>query len=134
MFFEDPALLVGLPMAAIGAFGLLIAFSMILAPERAPGQVVVRRGHPDEAEYVKIGLFLGAVTAIEVMTYYFNIPRALFVPMLITFSAVKFVAVVMWFMHLKFDSRIFTAAFVFGIALAGALFTVVLVTLGGNPF
>jgi cytochrome c oxidase subunit 4 len=132
MFFEDPALLIGLPMLAVGVFGALIALSMLFAPERAAGAAVVRRGHPGEAEYVKIGVVLGVLTAIEVAIYYFNIPRNLFVVMLITLSAVKFSAVVMWFMHLRFDSRIFTTAFVTGLVLAAAVFTVVLVTLGSN--
>ena len=133
MFFEDPALLFGLPLAIIGGLGMLMVFSMILAPaERAPGRAVVHRGHPDEAEYIKIGLFLGALTAIEVVVYYFNIPRNVFVVMLIGLSTVKFAAVVMFFMHLKFDSRIFTTAFVTGLLLAFALFAVVLVTLGSN--
>ncbi len=130
MFFENPELLAGLPLLLIGAFGLFIAAGALFAPE--PGKVVVHRGHPDEAEYVKIGLFLGALTAIEVVIYYFDIPRSVFIVMLLTLSAVKFVSVVMWFMHLKFDSRIFTTAFVTGFALAAALFTVVLVTLGSN--
>jgi cytochrome c oxidase subunit 4 len=132
MFFEDPALLFGLPLAIIGGLGLLLAFSLIMAPEHAPGQAVVHRGHPDEAEYIKIGLTLGALTAIEVMVYYFNIPRNVFVVMLIGLSAVKFTAVVMFFMHLKFDSRIFTTAFVTGLVLAAAIFSVVLVTLGSS--
>ena len=93
---------------------------------------MAHRGHPDEAEYIKVGLFLGALTAIEVVIYYFDIPRNIFILMLLGLSAVKFIAVVMWFMHLKFDSRIFTTAFVTGMVLAASIFTVVLVTLGGN--
>ena len=133
MFFEDPALLVGLPMLALGVFGLLIAMGAMFAPERAGGgTTVVHHGHPGEAEYVRIGLFLGAITSVEVIIYYFSIPRTLFIIMLITLSAVKFVAVVMFFMHLKFDSKIFTTAFVTGMVLAASVFAVVLVTLGSN--
>ena len=131
MFFEDPALLVGLPLLALGVFGLLLVAGTMLAPEPG-GHAVVHVGHPGEAEYIRIGLFLGALTAIEVVIYYFNIPRTLFIIMLIALSAVKFAAVVMFFMHLRFDSKIFTTAFVTGMALAAALFTVVLVTLGSG--
>ena len=131
MFFEDPSLLVGLPLLLVGLFGLFIAAGALLAPESGKA-VVVHHGHPEEGEYIKIGLFLGALTAIEVVIYYFNIPRNVFILVLLVLSAVKFTAVVMWFMHLKFDSRIFTTAFVTGMALAAAIFTVVLVTLGGN--
>lgn len=133
MFFEDPALLVGLPMLAVGVFGLFIAMGALLAPQPAANKAAVAHvGHPGEAEYIRIGLFLGGLTAIEVVIYYFNIPRSVFIVMLLALSAVKFTAVVMFFMHLKFDSRIFTTAFVTGMALAASLFTVVLVTLGSN--
>lgn len=133
MFFEDPALLVGLPLLAVGVFGLFIAMGALLAPQPAGSKAVVAHvGHPGEAEYIRIGLFLGALTAFEVVIYYFNIPRSVFIVMLLALSAVKFTAVVMFFMHLKFDSRIFTTAFVTGMVLAASLFTVVLVTLGSN--
>ncbi len=131
MFFEDPALLLGLPLLALGVFGLLLVAGAMLAPEPG-GRAVVHVGHPGEAEYIRIGIFLGVLTAIEVVIYYFNIPRALFIIVLIALSAVKFTAVVMFFMHLRFDSKIFTTAFVTGVALAASLFTVVLVTLGGG--
>jgi cytochrome c oxidase subunit 4 len=131
-FFEDPALLVGLPLLILGAIGVLIAFSATMIPEPGQARIPGHRGHPDESEYVKVGLFLGAVTAIEVIIYSFSIPRTLFIAMLIVLSATKFAVVVMWFMHLRFDSKLFTTAFVTGLALAAAVFTVVLVTLGST--
>jgi cytochrome c oxidase subunit IV len=132
-FFEDPALLVGLPLLLLGAFGLLLAFSAMAIPDpNAPHAVSGHRGHPNEAEYVKVGLFLGIVTTIEVAIYYVDIPRNLFIMMLIVLSATKFAVVVMWFMHLRFDSKLFTTAFVTGLVAASAVFTVVLVTLGAS--
>ena len=131
MFFEDPSLLVGVPLLLVGLFGLFVAAAALLAPEGGK-PVVAHHGHPEEAEYIKVGLFLGVLTAIEVVIYYFDIPRNIFILMLLGLSAVKFIAVVMWFMHLKFDSRIFTTAFVAGILLAASIFTVVVATLGGN--
>ena len=132
MFFEDPALLIGIPFALIGVFGLLIAMATLFAPKPALAGNVPQHAHPTEAQYVKVGLFLGAITAIEVVIYYFNIPRGVFITMLLSLSVVKFAVVVLWFMHLKFDSRIFTTAFVTGLVLASGLFTVVIVTLGSN--
>ena len=132
MFFEDPALLIGIPFAALGVFGLLIAMATVFAPKPALAASVPQHAHPGEAEYVRIGATLAAITMIEVVIYYFNIPRAAFITILIGLSAIKFTVVVMYFMHLKFDSRIFTTAFVAGLALAGAIFTVLIVTLGSN--
>jgi cytochrome c oxidase subunit 4 len=72
------------------------------------------------------------VTAVEVFVYYFDIQQAIFVGILLGLSAVKFSLVVMFFMHLKFDSRLFSTAFLTGFALAAAVFVVVLATLGGS--
>lgn len=130
-FFEDPALLVGLPFMILGVIGILMALSAVAMPEGGEA-VVIHRGHPDEAEYVKVGAFLGIVTSAEVAVYYVSMPHQLLVGILVVLMATKFAAVVMWFMHLRFDSRLFTTAFVTGIALATAVFTVVLTTLGSN--
>jgi hypothetical protein len=43
-------------------------------------------------------------------------------------SAMKFFLVAMWFMHLRFDSKIFRRLFVAGIVLATIVFGIVLLT------
>ncbi len=87
------------------------------------------RAHPGPLEYVQIALLLGAITAVEVAVYYLGISREALVAMLLIMSAVKFSLVAMWYMHLRFDSRWFSTAFVGGLLLAAAVFIVVLVTL-----
>jgi cytochrome c oxidase subunit 4 len=131
-FFENPELLLGVPFLAIGVIGALIALGALANPERAPGEVAVRHGHPDDAEYIKIGITLAVITLIEVALFYVDMDRALLIPTLMVLSALKFVLVVAWFMHLRFDSSLFTTAFVTGFVLAAAVFTVVLATLGSN--
>jgi cytochrome c oxidase subunit 4 len=88
--------------------------------------------HPSPLEYVKIGLALAVVTAIEVAIFYMDVPRQAFIAILVVLSTLKFVLVVMWFMHLKFDNRLFSVLFTGGLILAVALFIVVLATLGGG--
>jgi cytochrome c oxidase subunit 4 len=71
--------------------------------------------HPTAATYVKIGIFLTAITVAEVWAYY--IPelvaaKGVFVTLLLVMSAVKFVTVVALYMHLKYDHRLFRAFFV----------------------
>jgi hypothetical protein len=39
---------------------------------------------------------------------------------------------VLWFMHLKFDDRLFSTMFVLGLLLAVSVFTVAIATLGGK--
>lgn len=84
--------------------------------------------HPSELQYVKIAAILGFITALEVGVYYIKSLKPLIVPVLLSMALVKFFLVAMWFMHLKFDSRIFRRLFVLGIILALIVFSIVLVT------
>jgi cytochrome c oxidase subunit 4 len=85
-------------------------------------------GHPSEWEYIKIAIFLGAITLAEVLVYYVEALEGLLAPILIVFSTLKFALVVLWFMHLRFDSKLFRRLFVTGIVLALFCYLVVLST------
>jgi cytochrome c oxidase subunit 4 len=87
------------------------------------------QGHPQPRQYVTIAIILAVITAIEVTVYYITAVKDLLVPMLLIMSVVKFLLVVLWFMHLRFDSRIFRRFFLIGVVLALIVFSVVLVTL-----
>ena len=82
--------------------------------------------HPGPRQYVFIAVILSIITAVEVAIYYVEALESVLVPSLIAFSAVKFVLVVSWFMHLRFDSRIFRRLFVLGLVLAFGVFAIVL--------
>ena len=84
--------------------------------------------HPGPKQYVAVAVILAIVTAIEVAIYYITALEDFLVPALIAFSFMKFVLVALWFMHLKFDSRIFKWLFVTGLATAGVVFFIVLST------
>ncbi len=75
--------------------------------------------HPGPKQYIAIAVVLTAITAIEVAVYYVPAIRPVLPPLLIALSAVKFSLVVMFYMHLKFDSPLFTWMFVFGLTAAG---------------
>ncbi len=83
--------------------------------------------HPSEWEYIKVAIFLAVVTAAEVALYYVDVGD-FDVPALLALGVVKFVVVVLWFMHLRFDSRIFRRLFAIGILLALFCYIVVLST------
>lgn len=133
-FFENPELLIGLPILLVGLIGILIpvAAAMIPEPKLEGAELPTRHGHPADSEYFKIFIALAVITLIEVALFYLDFDRALLIPALVGFSAVKFYLVVAWFMHLRFDSPLFTTAFVTGLFLAFSVFTVVLSTLGSN--
>jgi len=89
--------------------------------------------HPTPAQYWKIAAVLAVLTAIEVALFYVDQAfelGALNALMLISLAALKFVIVVGFFMHLRYEkstlSRFFTAGFI----LAVALYTIVLTALG----
>ncbi|MFN2590846.1 MAG: cytochrome C oxidase subunit IV family protein [Actinomycetota bacterium] len=83
--------------------------------------------HPGPAEYVKVAVILSVATAIEVGLYYIaNIPGAVYVGLLVFLMTLKFALVVLWFMHLHFDSRLFRRLFVLGIGLAAFVYVAVL--------
>lgn len=103
-----------------------IAREGVLPSPYAPGE----HAHPSERQYVVVALILATVTALEVVLYYLDLSKTLLVVLLIACAVVKFAIVVMWFMHLRFDSRLFRQFFIAGLALAIGVYTVVLLTFG----
>ncbi len=71
--------------------------------------------------YIKVALLLAVLTAAEVLIY-FAPPGALEVPLLLILMVVKFEIVVAYFMHLRFDNKLFTWMFVGGLVLAIAVY------------
>lgn len=80
-----------------------------------------------DSGYIKIALILAAITALEVSTYYVDF-GPLFMPALMVMMVVKFVMVVSYFMHLKFENRIFSFLFYTGLGLALFVYFVALAT------
>lgn len=78
----------------------------------------VEEHHPGWQEYVKIGAILAVITAVEVAIVYVEALESVLLPILLTLSVGKFVLVVGYFMHLKFDHKFFTWLFVSGLLLA----------------
>ena len=82
-------------------------------------------GH--DRTYVVVAVILAVITAVEVATFYLEEELgAILIPALIVMMVAKFAIVGAYFMHLKYDSRLFTRVFVSGIVLAVAVYMVVL--------
>ena len=89
--------------------------------------------HPTWSTYWKVALILFIITIAEVWAYYipaFVASRA-FVPSLLIMSAAKFIIVVMFYMHLKYDHRLFRVLFT-GPLLIAALTLIALLFLFGQ--
>jgi len=80
----------------------------------------VEHAHPGEATYIKVAVTLAIITVIEVVIWYIDWmhDNHVLVPALIVLSTVKFVTVVGFFMHLRFDARLFTYIFASGLAVS----------------
>ena len=79
--------------------------------------------HPAERTYIKVAIFLAIITIVEVAIYYVEALDSILVPALIIMSVVKFLFVVSYFMHLKFDDR--RLAWTFGLAMVLTLSVVI---------
>ena len=82
--------------------------------------------HPSDLKYVKIAAILAAFTLIEILTYTFDLKGGTLLAILLPLMAVKFAIVAGYFMHLKFDSKLFTVMFVAGLVFAVVVYAVML--------
>ena len=102
------------------------------APTRFPRLVRRETGphQPTQSGYVKIALFLAVVTAAEVAIYQWETGIVwLYIGVLLILAAIKFITVVAFFMHLRFDGRLLTYFFVTGMVLAFLVFMVAVFSL-----
>lgn len=86
----------------------------------------LEHAHPGPTEYVKIALILAVVTAVEVGLYYLELAKGAMILLLLVLSAVKFALVILFFMHLRFDNKLFSWFFVSGLIGAFLAFFAVL--------
>ena len=84
-------------------------------------------GHAGVGTYLTIAAVLTVITALEVGVIYVRQLTPIIVPLLLGMSVAKFVLVVLFFMHLRYDRRalavIFIGPLVIAIGLAIALMT-----------
>ncbi len=81
----------------------------------------VHTGHPSPATYFKVAMILTVITAVEVGIFYLDFLSYGIIPILALLSTSKFILVAMYYMHLKFDSIIFSTLFVAGLILASTV-------------
>ena len=93
----------------------------------------LEHAHPGAKTYVLVGVVLAIITVAEVFFYTQESVRAFLVPLLLCLSAAKFVLVVGFYMHLKFDHPLFTGVFGFGLMVAGSIITALMFLFGQYP-
>jgi cytochrome c oxidase subunit IV len=106
-----------------------VALEQRVDPDHDSSAASHAAGHPSPKEYVRIGLILGVLTALEIAASYAGVSGSILIPTLFILAIVKFALVVLWFMHLKFDDRRFARFFVMGLSGAAVLYLIVLISL-----
>jgi len=83
--------------------------------------------HSHTVYYVKVAAILAVITAVETSTYWIDF-GPLFMPVLLILMAIKFFMVVLIFMHLKDDAKVFSWLFYAGLGLAVGVYLAALLT------
>jgi len=77
--------------------------------------------HPTAKKYLGIAIILTIITVVEVAIFYIPSMHRFLPPILLTLSALKFALVAMFYMHLKFDHRLYSWVFVVPMCFAAAI-------------
>jgi cytochrome c oxidase subunit 4 len=80
------------------------------------------REHGDENKfwaYVQIAMLLAVITGVEIVAINLPFGKVLLVTALVILSLVKFLFVIFYFMHLRWDKAFCTILFFIGLILAG---------------
>jgi cytochrome c oxidase subunit IV len=84
--------------------------------------------HPGVGQYVEVGIILAVMTLIEVIifeSFDAGLSTTVDIPALLILTVLKFALVVMWFMHLRFDHKMFRRFFYIGLALSALVYGIV---------
>ena len=78
-------------------------------------------GHEESkfAIYVQIAMLLAVITGVEIIGVYLPFAKWFIVTALVVLSVVKFLFVIFYFMHLRWDKPFCTILFFIGLVLAG---------------
>jgi cytochrome c oxidase subunit 4 len=77
-------------------------------------------GHHDESKfplYVQIAMLLAVITGVEIIAVYLPFAKWILVTTLVGLSTVKFMFVIFYFMHLRWDKPFCTILFFIGLVL-----------------
>ena len=82
--------------------------------------------------FVQLAMILAIITCMELLVIYLPIAIWLVITLLMIMSAVKFMAVIFVFMHLKWDKMFCTILFFIGLILGGGTLGALLLLHGAN--
>ena len=88
--------------------------------------------HASVATYIKVALVLTALTGIEVGAIYIRALTPILIPTLLVLSLAKFSLVLLFFMHLRYDTRTLSVVFVGPLLIALAVFLALIALIGAG--
>jgi cytochrome c oxidase subunit 4 len=102
----------------------------------APASAAPDPGHALEESkfmfFVQIAMLLAVITGLELVTVYLPFMKWLLVTVLVVLSTVKFMFVIFYFMHLRWDKAFCTILFFIGLVLAGGTMWALLKLFGAD--
>lgn len=84
---------------------------------------------PKHSNYLLVFFALAALTGLEIAVTQFPLPRA---PILIPLAFLKAGLVALFYMHLRYDSKLFSAIFVAGLLLGAGFIVSMLIFFGAH--
>ncbi len=97
-----------------------------MAAEHVHTEHTEEHNHPGPGQYIVIGAILAIITLIEFGVFYLSLDPALMTWIILLLSTSKFLLVVGYFMHLKFDDARFSALFFFPMLIMVSIAVVLL--------
>ncbi|UCD25114.1 MAG: cytochrome C oxidase subunit IV family protein [Gemmatimonadota bacterium] len=93
-------------------------------------QAAQEHAHPTTGTYLAVAGVLTVITLVEVGVFYVPAFASVLAPVLLILSGAKFALVVMFYMHLKTDHKLFTAIFTLPLLIAVAVIVALLFLFG----
>lgn len=97
----------------------------------APDHIVEE--HKKYFTFFNLSIALIAITGIELVIIYVPINKWFVLSSLVVLSTVKFIGVIWWFMHLRWDRALCTIIFLIGLVLATGTVTALMLLFGRDP-
>jgi len=82
--------------------------------------------------YIQIAMLLAVLTGVEIVGIFLPFPTWVIVTAVVVLSAVKFLYVIFFFMHLRWDKAFCTILFFIGLMLAGGTVWALLAIFGAK--
>jgi cytochrome c oxidase subunit 4 len=82
--------------------------------------------------FVQIAMILAIITGVELLIIFLPFPKPLLIGGLVLLSAVKFMFVIFFFMHLRWDKVFLTCVFFIGLVLGGGTLWALVSLFGAN--